>query len=264
MQPIGFPGLGLEFNIDPVAFRAFGIPIYWYGIIISIGFMIAVILAHYEARRVGLNSEVILDVALYGTPSAIVGARLYYVLFNWSFYKNNIMEIFSIRHGGMAIYGAILAALLSTVIYCKINKVDLWKVCDIGALGLLIAQAIGRWGNFVNQEAYGGPTRLPWRMEIFDIDAQARISVHPTFLYESLWNLVGFLFLFWYRKRKKFDGEIFLLYGLWYGLGRFWIEGMRADSLYWGSFRISQVVAFVSVFLCAGLLIYYRKNKKAY
>ncbi|MBZ4644966.1 MAG: phosphatidylglycerol---prolipoprotein diacylglyceryl transferase [Petroclostridium sp.] len=255
MQPIRFPGLGLEFFIDRTAFTIFGLPIYWYGIIISTGFLLGLMIAIFEAKRTGLDPEIIMDVALYGTPAAIVGARLYYVIF-----YGNLSEIFLIRQGGLAIYGAIIAALISTIIYCKIKRINVWKVFDIGTLGLIIAQAIGRWGNFVNQEAYGGPTSLPWRMEIYDAEAQARIAVHPTFLYESLWNLLGFVFLMWYRKRKKFEGEMFLLYAFWYGLGRFWIEGLRTDSLYWGSFRVSQVVAAVSVILSIGLMISFRKK----
>lgn len=260
MQPIVFPGLGLKFIIDPTAFTIFGIPIYWYGIIISTGFLLAILLTTYEAKRVGLDPEIIMDIALFGTPAAIIGARLYYVVFNWSAYKDNLSEIFAIRHGGLAIYGAIIAALITTVIYCKVKKINIWRVFDIGVLGLIIAQAIGRWGNFVNQEAYGEQTNLPWRMEVFDVQTQSRIAVHPTFLYESLWNVVGFLFLIWYRKRKKFHGEIFLFYTLWYGLGRFWIEGLRTDSLYLGNFRVSQIVAAISVIVSIGFIRQDRKS----
>ncbi|MGE4283695.1 MAG: prolipoprotein diacylglyceryl transferase [Clostridia bacterium] len=257
MQPIVFPGLGLKFSIDNIAFTIFGMPIYWYGIIISTGFLLALLLAIRESKRIGLDPDIIMDVVLFGTPSAIIGARLYYVIF-----YGNISEFFLIRQGGLAIYGAIIGAVISTYIYCRIKKVNVLEVLDVGALGLIIAQAIGRWGNFVNQEAYGGLTSLPWRMEIYDIQAQARIAVHPTFLYESVWNVAGFILLLWYRKKKKNEGEVFLLYALWYGLGRFWIEAMRTDSLYLGSFRISQIIAALSVAASAFAIYMLRKRKK--
>lgn len=262
MHPIKFPGFGLEFSIDPIAFEVFGKPIYWYGIIISMGFLLAMIIATMEAKRTGIDPEKFMDVVLIATPAAIIGARAYYVIFNWQAYRNNLSEIIAIWHGGMAIYGAIIAALITAVVYCKIKKVDLWKMFDVGALGFLVGQCIGRWGNFVNQEAYGGETSLPWRMEIFDQVQQAWVAVHPTFLYESLWNLVGFIALFWYRKKKRFNGELFLLYATWYGLGRFWIEGLRTDSLYWGAFRVSQLVAAVSVIVGILLVIYHRRKTK--
>jgi len=247
MEPIRFPGLGLEFFINPVAFSVFGKEIYWYGIIISVGFILAYLFVTYEARRLGENPEVITDVVLWGTPAAIIGARLYYVIFNWAEYKGNPKEIIAIWHGGLAIYGAIIAALITALLYCNFKKTSFWRIADMCCLGLLIGQAVGRWGNFVNQEAYGVQTSLLWRMEIYDEELAQRIAVHPTFLYESLWNVLGFLILLWYRKRKKFNGEVFLLYSLWYSLGRFWIEGLRTDSLYWGNIRISQLVAGVAV-----------------
>ncbi|WHH58882.1 prolipoprotein diacylglyceryl transferase [Petroclostridium sp. X23] len=255
MQPIVFPGLGLEFTIDRAAFSVFGMPIYWYGIIISTGFLLGLMIAVHEAKRGGMDPEIMMDVTLFGTPAAIVGARLYYVVF-----YGNFNEILLIRQGGLAIYGAIIGALASTYIYCRVKKISVWKVFDVGALGLIIAQSIGRWGNFVNQEAYGGLTTLPWRMEILDIQSQTRIAVHPTFLYESLWNLLGFMFLLWYRKKKKHDGEVFLLYAFWYGLGRFWIEGLRTDSLYLGSFRISQIIAAISVVASVSIIYFLRKK----
>ncbi|MCG8500619.1 MAG: prolipoprotein diacylglyceryl transferase [Firmicutes bacterium] len=260
MQSIVFPGLGLEFSINIVAFELFGKSIYWYGIIISTGFLLAMVIATKEAKRVGVAPETFMDIVLIATPLAIIGARIYYVIFNWSTYKDNLSEIIAIWHGGLAIYGAIIAALMAAVVYCRIKGIGIWKIFDIAALGFLVGQIIGRWGNFINQEAYGSETMLPWRMEIFDVQQQARIAVHPTFLYESLWNLVGFIFIYMYRKRKKFDGEIFLLYASWYGLGRFWIEGLRTDSLYIGVFRVSQIVAALSVLFGAALLIYFRKK----
>ncbi len=261
MQPIIFPGLGLEFTINPVAFSLLGKEIYWYGIIISLGFLLAIIVATNEAKRLKVDPEYIMDIVLWGTPFGIIGARLYYVIFNWSEYKNDLGEIIATWHGGLAIYGAIIAALIVTYVYCRVKKIDLWEILDISALGVFIGQIIGRWGNFINQEAYGGPTALPWRMQIFDVMQQKWIMVHPTFFYESLWNLMGLLFVLWYRKKKRFNGQIFLIYALWYGIGRFMIEGLRADSLYIGSFRVSQLVAIVFVLSSAGLMTYFKKKK---
>ncbi len=265
MQSISFPKLGLEFIINPVAIYIFKLPIYWYGIIISFGFLIAFFISIKEAKRINLDPEVIMDIIIIATPISIIGARLYYVAFNWSLYRNNYKEILSIRHGGLAIYGAIIMALLSATLYCKRKQINVWRVLDVGALGLILAQSIGRWGNFVNQEAYGKETSLIWGMGIYDIEAQKRITVHPTFLYESLWNAIGFIFLIYYRKNQKFKGEIFLLYSLWYGIGRFWIEGLRTDSLYLGPIRISQILAFLFVCLSVGIIFYklkiVKKNK---
>ena len=261
MDPIKFPGLGLEFIVDPVAFSVFGWPVHWYGIIISTGFLLAMLFVLKEAERVGVNPEIMIDVALFGTPAAIVGARLYYVAFQWQQYKDNPASIIAIWEGGLAIYGAIIAALISTVIYCKIKKINIWRIFDIGCMGLLIGQSIGRWGNFVNREAFGRETNFLWRMNIYVSEAEKRMDVHPTFLYESLWNAIGFLILFFYRKRKRYDGEIFLLYAFWYGLGRFWVEGLRTDSLMLGPLRISQIVALISMLVCVVLWVYFRKKK---
>ncbi len=260
MYEVKFPGLGLNFNIDPVAFSVFGKEIYWYGIIISFGFLIAILFAVYESKRTGLNPEVMMDVVLVGTPTAIIGARIYYVIFNWGSYAENFWEIFAIWHGGIAIYGAIIAAIISTFIYCRVKRIKIYEVLDIGAFGLLIGQTVGRWGNFVNKEAYGRETTLPWRMELFDIEQQRILAVHPTFLYESLWNVIGLIGLLIYRRRKKVDGEIFFLYVFWYGLGRFWIEGLRTDSLYFVGLRVSQGVAALSVVIGIIAFIYLRKK----
>lgn len=254
MQPIIFPGLGLKFTIDRVAFTLFGLPIYWYGIIIATGFFLAILLAKRDAHEFDIRQNDIIDLILFSTPLAIIGARLYYVIFSWSEYKNNLLEIFNTRHGGLAIYGGILSALIAAFIFARKRKIGIWKLFDFTIPYLALAQSIGRWGNFVNQEAHGVETTLPWRMEIFDPIKMQRISVHPTFLYESLWNFGLFLFLVWFRKKKKLQGEVFMLYLALYGFARFFIEGLRTDSLYWGSFRVSQILAglffivFIAVF----------------
>ena len=209
MEPIIFPGLGLEFHIDRIAFTILGRPVYWYGLIISIGFLLAVIFAFHEAKRLDISSEIIIDLVLWGTPAGIIGARLYYVIFNWSDYRNNLSDIFAIWEGGLAIYGAIIGALISTYVYCKIKKIDILRVLDIGAPGLLIGQIIGRWGKFCESRGIWQETNLPWRMEIYDIYAKTRVEVHPTFLYESLWNLIGLILILLYRKRRNSMARFF-------------------------------------------------------
>ena len=244
---VNFPGLGLSFEINRVAFSLGIRDIFWYGIIIGLGLISAVVFCAWEARRVGLTSDNVLDVALFATPISIICARLYFVLFNIHEYKNNLGQMFNIRGGGIAIYGAIIGGIATAYVYCRIKKINCWKFFDVGAFGLLIGQVIGRWGNFVNVEAFGSRTMLPWRMEIFSNELNGMVSVHPTFLYESLWNLAGFIGLFLYRKRKRFEGEIILLYVAWYGVGRSWIEQLRVDSLpYNASFKISQIVGIVT------------------
>jgi phosphatidylglycerol:prolipoprotein diacylglycerol transferase len=208
-----------------------------------------------------LPQDTMVDIALYATPIAIICARIYFVFWNFKDYKDNLLSIFAIWEGGIAIYGGIIGGVATAYIYCRIKKIPWTKVFDVGAMGLLIGQIIGRWGNFVNVEAYGSETNLPWRMEIMNTEVGRIMSVHPTFLYESLWNLAGLIGLFFYRKHKKYDGEIFLLYATWYGLGRMWIEQLRVDSLpYTASFKISQIVAGISAIIGISLIIYF-KNK---
>lgn len=260
MEPITFPGLGLEFDINPVAIQIFGLEVYWYGIIISAAFLVAVILALRDSGRFGINQDDIVDLVIIATPIAILGARLYYVIFNPQSYMDNIWEIFNVRRGGIAIYGAILASTAAAYIFSKYKRIDAWKLFDFASPYFVLAQAIGRWGNFVNQEAYGTETNLPWRMEIFDYQRLERIAVHPAFLYESLWNVSIFAVLVWYRKRKKAEGEVFLLYMILYGIGRFWIEGLRTDSLYLGPVRVSQLLA--GVLAVSMTVILYIKRKR--
>lgn len=261
MGPISFPGLGLKFVINPVAFQVGPISVYWYGIIIATGFMAAVLLTLRNSHKFGINQEQILDMVLIATPVAIVGARLYYVAFSWEYYKNNPGDIIKTWEGGIAIYGAIIAAVITAYFFARKKNIKFLRLIDLAAPYLALAQAIGRWGNFVNQEAYGKATNLPWRMEIMD-EGLKMVSVHPTFLYESLWNLINFGILIWYReKKKKVDGEIFLLYMAIYGAGRAWIEGLRTDSLMLGSIRISQLLAIL--FTIAGLVLFFVIRKKA-
>lgn len=263
MEPIKFPGLGLQFTIDRIAFTVFGINIYWYGIIISFGSFLAFMLAIRDSTNFNIKQNDIIDIVLYSFPLAIVGARLYYVFFSWSEYKNNLVEILNIRNGGLAIYGGILTALIVASIFALKKQIGVFNFFDFMIPYVALAQSIGRWGNFVNQEAHGVETTLPWRMEIYDPEKLQHIAVHPTFLYESLWNLGLFLFLLWFRKNKKsLHAEVFTLYLALYGFARFFIEGLRTDSLYLGNFRISQVLAglFFVVFITVFFFRRYRSN----
>ena len=251
---IGFPGLGLEFNIDPVAIQIGSLSIYWYGIIIIAAIVAAYFYSLKEAKRIGFDTETISDVLLVALPSAIVCARLYYVAFSWINYASNPIDIIKIWEGGLAIYGGVIGAVASVIIYCRITKKSFWDIADIAMPAVLLGQAIGRWGNFVNCEAYGSQTSLPWRMQIWETP-ETLINVHPTFLYESLWNLSGFLILFALRKHKPFKGFMLWGYMLWYGLGRFFIEGLRTDSLMLGNARVSQIVSLLSVIVAIIIIV---------
>ena len=276
---VSFPGFGLDFHLDRVAFRIFGISVYWYGLIIAAGFLLAVVYCYRKAPKLGIRSESLIDMLLFAVPLSIIGARLYYIIFYLDFFRKpdgslDFMEMLLIRDGGLAIYGGIIAAVLTLFVFCRVKKYKFSAYLDIGAFGLLIGQAVGRWGNFMNVEAYGGETGLPWRMGIEVWSSQAGaympIEVHPTFLYESLWNVAGFFLLVLISKKwRKFDGQLFLTYVAWYGIGRTWIEGLRTDSLYFfglelfgAPIRTSQVLAALSALVSIGLLIYHLAVRK--
>lgn len=271
---ISFPKLGLQINTDNIAFSIGSTDIYWYGIIIALGFAIAVFAAVSLAKKYGISPETIYDIVIYGTPTAIICARLYYVIFEWEYYANNLSDIVKIWNGGIAIYGAIIGAVLSSVIYCRVKKCNMPLVFDIGAVGLVIGQIFGRWGNFFNQEAFGKNTESIFgmtgnvikerlsEMAAVGMNVSPELPVHPTFLYESLWNVGVLVILLFMFKRRKFDGQNFLTYISLYGLGRFFIEGLRTDSLYLGSLRISQVVAALTFALGIAAIIYFMKTKK--
>ncbi len=245
MSNVSFPGLSLSFTLNSTAFTVMGRDIKWYAIIILTGIILAVVFGIWEGKRTGVSSETILDIVLICVPTAIVCARLYYVVFEWDYYGRHIDEILQIWNGGLAIYGGVIGGCVAGYIYCRIKKISMGELFDIGGFGFLIGQTLGRWGNFMNAEAYGYETDLPWRMYVEDIG----MAVHPTFLYESLWNFIGFLILFFYRRHKNFGGEIFFMYIVWYGVGRTLIEGLRSDSLYIAStgIRTSQLVAVIMV-----------------
>lgn len=242
--------------LNPVAFEIFGLSIRWYGILLSTGIMVGILLAYYEAKRLGYDPEYIIDLSLWCIPAAVIGARLYYVIFEWDYYRGNLFRIINIREGGLAIHGALIAAVLTGYIFTRVKKLSFWKNADIVAPSIVIGQAIGRWGNFINGEAHGGPTDLPWGIMVDGV------KVHPTFLYESLWDLGVFIFLIIYRRKKKFDGEVFLFYGILYSIGRFWIEGLRTDSLMFYGMRVAQLVSAATVIVFSLLIVYFRKRKK--
>jgi phosphatidylglycerol:prolipoprotein diacylglycerol transferase len=259
LNTIEFPGLGLKFNIDRVAFEVFGLEIYWYGILIAIGFILAVLLAMKHCRDFGIDQDTLLDAVLYATPVAIIFSRLYYVVFNWTDFKDNPIDIINTRKGGLAIYGAVIGAILVGYIYTRIKKVNFLNLVDFCIVYFPLAQGIGRWGNFINQEAYGTHTNLPWGMDGSEI---VNGPVHPTFFYESLWNIGVFFVLLWYRKRKKLDGEVLSLYLILYGVGRAWIELLRTDSLMIGNLKVNLLLSVALVIVFMTILIY-RRTKLA-
>lgn len=272
---------GLEKGISvPSVLAQFEIPflgemtIKWYGAIIAFGFLLAVLFGGRQAWKWRMSIDKMLDVLIFGTVGGILGARLYYVAFEWDYYAHHIDEIFKIWHGGLAIYGGIIGGLLAAYITCKVNKLNFYNLLDMAGMSLLIGQGIGRWGNFMNQEAFGTNTDLPWGMrsektmdyilsnqELFaekGITMNPGGYVHPTFLYESLWCLVGFAILYVIlRKFRRFSGQIFLCYGIWYGTGRAIFEGLRTDSLYIGdtTIRVSQLLSAVVVVAFAAVLV---------
>ncbi len=253
---ISFPSLGLEVD-PPRTLQLLGLNIHLYGIIIACGMLLAVIYAMRRTKQFGLTEDHLLDGVIYITPFAIVCARLYYCAFQWQNYANNPISILYIWEGGLAIYGGVIGAVLGVIVYCRIKKISIGAVLDLLMLGFMIGQAIGRWGNFCNREAFGDPVSQNFflAMGLFNERTQSFQYFHPTFLYESVWNSVGFVALHFLSKKRQYDGQIALGYMAWYGLGRAWIEGLRTDSLYWGPFRVSQVLAAASCLIAVVILV---------
>lgn len=278
MKVLEFPGLGLKLNLNPTAFSIGSFSVAWYGIIIAVGFLLALVYGLKYAKKVGVNPDKMIDVVIGGIIGGIVGARLYYVLFSWSEYKDDLLKIFRIWEGGLAIYGGLIGAILVGALVCKWRKVKLTAMLDLAGPGFLIGQCIGRWGNFVNIEAYGTNTTLPWGMTSAKISSDyyagrlnidpaitfdPDLPVHPCFLYESLWCLIGFLVIFFLiAKRRRFDGEVFLSYIAWYGAGRVIIEGLRTDSLLIPGtrLRVSQILAGALVIAAIAAIIVLRSK----
>ena len=261
---IGFPNLGLEFTLSRVACTVLGKDIYWYGIIICAGFILAALYVNSRTKDFGITSDNLTDCLIICVPLGIICARIYYVVFEWGYYAQHPGEIIAIWKGGIAIYGGIIGTLIGLFVYSRVKKLSLASLCDLAAFGLLIGQCIGRWGNFINREAFGRETEAFSRMGL-TLPGRETVYVHPTFLYESLWNFAGFLLLhFWFRKHeRKFDGELILLYVVWYGIGRALIEGLRTDSLYitGTGIRVSQLLAGVSAAAAAAVLALFYTGK---
>ena len=259
---VSFPGLGLEMEINRVAFTVFGVPIYWYGVCIALGLLLGMLYAFRYAKSYGIDADRMVDVIFVSTIAAIIGGRAYYVA-TAPFEFQSVWEMIDIRLGGVAIYGGVIGAFLMGALMCRLRKVPMLPMFDLAAQGFLIGQCIGRWGNFFNQEAFGGNTTLPWGMisentqqylqsvqqtlAAQGMTVDPSMPVHPTFLYESIWCGLGFLLLWRYSKHRRFHGEMTLLYVMWYGFERFFVEGLRTDSLMVGNVRISQAVAALSV-----------------
>ena len=281
---IYFPHLGLSFNLKSQAFSIFGLDVYWYGIIITTGIILGTLLACYIGKKEGLNSEIFTDFILYDIIFAIIGARLYYVIFSWDYYKDNLSQIINTRQGGLAIYGGVIASVIVAIIYTYKKRIHFAHFADVASFGLILGQAIGRYGNFFNKEVFGGYTnnllamailkteaKPPFSEEVLshiqtlpEFGAAEYIQVHPTFFYESTWNLALLIILLIYRKHRKAYGEIFCLYLIGYGVGRYWIEGIRTDQLLWGHTQIpvSQMVAIGSILLgIIGILFCRNRNR---
>lgn len=275
---IRFPGFGIEIGEFGKSFSVFGFDIAYYGLIIGIGMLAGILMAIREAKQTGQNPDDYIDLALYGIICAIIGCRIYYVAFEWDYYSQHLLEIFNLRKGGLAIYGGIIGAVICTCVLSKVKKIPVWRMLDTGCTSLIAGQIIGRWGNFMNREAFGGYTDGLFAMQIRVQDAAYTttelmekmvtvngvdyIQVHPTFLYESMWNLGVLIILLLYRRHKKFEGEVFLMYAAGYGLGRAWIEGLRTDQLLIPGvgLPVSQVLSVVVVIVSVGMIIYKRKK----
>lgn len=259
---VTFPHLGLEFNINPVAFSIGSFHVYWYGIIIAAGFLLALIYASFSCKKMNIDINRLFDVVIVGLIAGVIFARLFYVVFYpGDKYWKNPLEIFQIHDGGLAIYGGIIGAVVFGSLMAKLRKLKVTAVLDIAALGFLIGQCVGRWGNFINQEAFGSATELPWGMHSENTAAVVDGNVHPCFLYESLLCLLGFVLLHFFTRRfRRYDGQTFLLYIVWYGACRFFIEGLRTDSLIipGTGLRVSQVIAAACVVAGIILLVLFR------
>ena len=240
---------------DPVAFSIFGLDIMWYGLLIGIGFMLAVIISYMRAPKDGIDPDFILTLTIWIIPSAVIGARLYYVIFSWDDFSGNLSDIFNIRNGGLAVHGGLILCFIVSYFVCRHYKVKFLDAADLIAPVIPLAQAIGRWGNFFNEEAHGGPTDLPWA-QIID-----GTGYHPTFLYESIWCFLLFIFLMYFSKNnRRFPGQIVCLYGILYSVERFFVEGLRTDSLMIGPLRQAQVLSLALIAGCAVIYVFLRRQ----
>lgn len=280
MPEIWFPNLGIEIDhLSRTAFTVFGQDIYWYGIFIGLGVILGVLLALHEAKRTGQNPDTYLDFIIYAMIIAIIGARLYYVIFSWDFYSQHPEKIFAIREGGLAIYGGIIGGVLTAIVYSRVKKKNFWVMADTMSPSLILGQMLGRWGNFFNKEAFGGFTDNLFAMRyqlsqvrasdvtpdilqnLVTVNGVDYIQVHPTFLYESMWSLCVFIILLILQRKKKFNGQVCATYFFGYALGRVWIEGLRTDQLCIGNVPVSQALS--AVLIIASVVLYFYCKKKA-
>lgn len=280
---IAFPNIGIYFSNVPKSVSVAGFQIAFYGIIIACGMLLGIVMARWNAKRTGQNPDIYTDFALWGILFALIGARAYYVIFSWDSYKDDFMQIFNIRGGGLAIYGGVIAAVITAIVYCKRKNYNFLKFVDTAVTGLILGQIIGRYGNFMNREAFGEYTNSLFAMRlkvdevnpssitdamtehVQTIDGVNYIQVHPTFLYESVWNLIILILMILRIKKKAFNGEIFLIYLIGYGIGRCWIEGLRTDQLQIGTTGIAVSQVLSAVLALAGIaawVLLFRKNKK--
>lgn len=282
MPEIWFPNLGIEIDhLSRTAFTVFGQDIYWYGIFIGLGVILGVLLALHEAKRTGQNPDTYLDFIIYAMTIAIIGARLYYVIFSWDFYSQHPEKIFAIREGGLAIYGGIIGGVLTAIVYSRVKKKNFWVMADTMAPSLILGQMLGRWGNFFNKEAFGGFTDNLFAMRyqlsqvrasdvtpdilqnLVTVNGVDYIQVHPTFLYESMWSLCVFVILLILQRKKKFNGQVCATYFFGYALGRVWIEGLRTDQLCIGNVPVSQALSAVLIIASVVLYVYCKKKAAA-
>ncbi|NLC79084.1 MAG: prolipoprotein diacylglyceryl transferase [Ruminococcaceae bacterium] len=278
MTTVSFPNMGLSFEINRTAFTLGGFEVYWYGVLIGLGMLLAMVYAFPKLKKLGVDEDKFIDVLIVCIIAGVVGARLYYVVFSNPSQYRTFWDLIDLRDGGLAFYGAVIFAFAAAYIMCRVKKLKILPVLDIASIGFLIGQGIGRWGNFFNQEAFGTNTNLPWGMtsktvesylasHLSEIEAHGMtvnpaLPVHPTFLYESLWLIAGFIVLACYLKHRKFDGEIALMFFAWNGAGRAVIEGLRTDSLYIGNIRVSQMLAIIGVVLSVAAIVLIRIRQK--
>ena len=280
---INFPNLGIYLENVGKSISVFGFEIAYYGIVIGLSVIAGILMASYMAKKTNQNPDIYYDLAIYAVILSVMGARLYYVIFSWEYYKDDLLSIFNLREGGLAIYGGVIAAVITVSVYAKVKTIPFGVLADTACPGLILGQIMGRWGNFFNREAFGEYTenlfamQLPldavrssdvtdmMRKNIEVIDGISYIQVHPTFLYESLWNVGVLLIMLWWRKYKKFDGELLLMYLFGYGIGRFWIEGLRTDQLLipGTGIAVSQVLAILMAVVSAILIMYISKKKES-
>lgn len=252
---ISFPSLGIAID-PPKTFSIGPLTIHYYGLIIAVGLVLAVLYACRRSKEFGVNEDTLIDGVLWVTPFAILCARAYYCIFSWESYADDPISVLYIWEGGLAIYGGVIGAVIGIIVFCKVRKIKVPVILDMVALGFLIGQSIGRWGNFMNREAFGAETGSFLRMGLMNAYTGEVTYYHPTFLYESVWNAVGFVLLHKLSKRRKYDGQVALGYAAWYGLGRSIIEGLRTDSLYLGPIRVSQLLAAASCFAALTVLVW--------